>query len=123
MHESYFSIDEKLINSLWVPDLFFENGVGSSRHHVVRRNALLSQVFKFITHTIIELKKDSIISLGDIMVLKKFNMPIRNSMSIYFRNKLQSNKKRFRTQERLSSSIMNFNSSPSPRISSPPTNA
>ena len=40
-----FSVDEKLINSLWIPDLFFSNGVGSSRHHVVRRNALLSMVF------------------------------------------------------------------------------
>ena len=40
-----FSVDEKLINSLWIPDLFFSNGVGSSRHHVVRRNALLRMVF------------------------------------------------------------------------------
>ena len=52
MRKSYFSVDEKLINSLWVPDLFFANGVGSSRHHVVRRNALLSQVFNFVIHTI-----------------------------------------------------------------------
>ena len=41
------SVDEKLINSLWIPDLFFANGVGSSRHHVVRRNALLRWVSIF----------------------------------------------------------------------------
>ena len=32
------------MNSLWVPDLIFVNGLASSRHQVVRRNALFSLV-------------------------------------------------------------------------------
>ena len=37
-------VDEKYVNSLWVPDLIFVNGLASSRHQVVRRNALFSLV-------------------------------------------------------------------------------
>ena len=38
------TVDETLLSKLWIPDLIFANGVGSSRHHVVRRNALFRLV-------------------------------------------------------------------------------
>ena len=46
------TVDETLLSKLWIPDLIFANGVGSSRHHVVRRNALfrlVSSVFEMLT--------------------------------------------------------------------------